>query len=68
MKLNPEELKKISGGDLGGELDISDIMYLEAFMAMFKARGYTMEGYIATYGDSFGEAAVAYIQSRWDSV
>ena len=70
MELSKEELHMIAAGDLhGGDLDEGDLLYLETFMMIYKARGTTMDGFIAQMvGLGCGDAAVSYIMSRWDSI
>ena len=69
MKLSKEDLIKATGGDLSGDLNEGDILYLETFMQIYKARGCTMGGFIAQMTElGCGDAAVAYIQSRWNSI
>ncbi len=70
LELSPEILEKIAGGSLTeGDLDEGDILYLNMFMSIYKARGCTMEGYIQQLlSQGCSDVAVAYVRANWDSV
>ena len=70
QELNLEELKKISGGNLGkGELDDGDICLLNAFVISCKELNMSLEATLAkllNLGVS-GEALL-YVGTHWDAI
>ena len=70
LKLKPEDLEKVVGGDLcGGELDKGDIDLLNAFIIIFKEQGYSKNEFLVrmTNLGASGEA-LWYIGTHWEEI
>ena len=69
MKLSPEELKTITGGNLReGSLTEGDMLWLDVFIEGKKLTGHTMEDLLAELTRcGCSDQALGYVKAHWDS-